>query len=128
MNIDIQIIKENGKPAFAVVPFNEWVEIVDHFEEMEDIAEAKAISARIASGEEETIPHEFVKKLIEKEEHPLRLWRKYRGFTLQALAELVGVTKSALSMIETGKSQPSIKRLKALADALNCDMDDLLLI
>lgn len=93
---------------------------------MKDIADATLISSRIASGDEETYPHEFVEKLIERKEHPMRLWRKYRGFTLQKLAGKVGVTKSALSMIETGKSHPSGKRLKALADALQCDMEDLI--
>lgn len=97
---------------------------VEHLEEMKDIADAALISSRIARGDEETFPHEFVEKLIDRKEHPMRLWRQYRGFTLQKLAEKVGVTKSTLSMIETGKSQPSGKLLKALADALRCDMED----
>ena len=68
--MNIQIIEHNGAPEYAIVPFREWETIIDHLEELEDIRDARTISAAIAAGEE-TYPHEFVKRLS-SEEIPLR--------------------------------------------------------
>jgi transcriptional regulator with XRE-family HTH domain len=57
----------------------------------------------------------------------LRVWRDYRGFTLAALGKACGVTAAALSQIEKGKREPSASLLKKLAEALRCDMEDLML-
>ena len=43
----------------------------------------------------ETIPGEIVKAILAGES-PLRVWRKHREFTLDALAERVGVSKEYL--------------------------------
>ena len=45
----------------------------------------------------ETIPGEVVKAILNGES-PLRVWRKHREFTLDALAERVGVSKEYLSL------------------------------
>ena len=47
-------------------------------EELEDIRDARTISAAIAAGEE-TYSHEFVKRLS-SDESPLKVWREYRKF------------------------------------------------
>lgn len=124
MKTKVEIIKENGKSVSVVVPIKKWEIMIKQLETMNDILDAQRISSEIESGEGETFPHDFVKKLVEKKDHPLRLWRKYRGLTLLQLAKMVGVTKSALSMIENGKSTPSGKLLKLLSVALKCEMED----
>lgn len=53
-------------------------------------------------------------------------WRDYRGFTLAALGKTCVVTAAALSQIEKGKREPSASLLKKLAEALRCDMEDLM--
>ena len=47
----------------------------------------------------ETIPGEVVKAILAGES-PLRVWRKHRELTLDALAERVGVSKGYLSQVE----------------------------
>ena len=42
------------------------------------------LSARIASGEDETFPGEFVDRLLSGE-HPLTVWREYRRMTRAAV-------------------------------------------
>jgi len=121
----IQIIKHNDKPEYAVVPFNEWEALIRRLEELEDLYEARAISASIADGEE-TYPSEFVERLLLSGEHPLKIWREYRGFTLAVLAKECGVSSPALSQIETGKRTPRVDLLSKLAKALRCDIEDLL--
>ena len=116
--MSVQIIEENGKPAFAVVPMAEWDALIQRLEDLEDIAAGKKAET------EENFPTEFVLRLLGGE-HPLRVWREYRGMTLQALAEASGVTRSMLSMIENFKTKPSSELLSRLAAQLGCDMDDL---
>jgi DNA-binding XRE family transcriptional regulator len=113
-----QIIELNGVPAFAVVPVAEWNALLARLEEVQDIAEAKA------ARDGESFPTEFADRLLSGES-PLRVWRDYRGLTLQALAGVCGVTRQMLSMIEHGKAKPSANLLGKLANALDCDMDDL---
>ena len=43
--MNIQIIEHNGAPEYAIVPFSEWETIIDRLEELEDIRDARAISA-----------------------------------------------------------------------------------
>jgi DNA-binding XRE family transcriptional regulator len=121
--MNIQIIENNGAPEYAVIPFVEWQTILDRLEELEDIADARIISATIASGEE-TFPPEFSKRL-NSGETPLKVWRKYRGLTLAALGKQCGVSAAALSQIENGKRSPSVDLLVKLSRFLGCDMDDL---
>ncbi|MDA8164748.1 MAG: helix-turn-helix transcriptional regulator [Desulfobacteraceae bacterium] len=120
----VQIIEHNGAPEYAVVPIGEWQALLDRLEELEDLSEARAVAAAIATGEE-TYPYEFVKRLA-TEEHPLKVWREYRGLTLAALAAACGVSRAALSQIENGKRSPSVELLVKLARALSCDMEDLI--
>lgn len=120
-----QIITSNGKPAFAVLPIAEYERLLALAEDRADIDDARRVAARIGSGEEETFPAEFVAALLAGKTRPLRLWRKHRGLTLEALGEACGVTRSALSQIESGKTRASARLLRKLANALSCDMDDL---
>lgn len=113
-----QIIHMDGKPAFAVVPIDEWNALLEQLEMLQDIADAKAAL------QEETLPLAFVERRLAGES-PLRLWREHRGLTLQALAERVGCTRQMLSMIEHGKTSPSADLLARLAAALGVDMDDI---
>lgn len=113
-----QFIELNGVPAFAVVPVAEWNALLARLEDVQDIADAKA------ARDSESFPAEFADRLLAGES-PLRVWRDYRGLTLQALAETCGVTRQMLSMIEHGKAKPSADLLAKLAAALGSDMDDL---
>lgn len=56
-----------------------------------------------------------------------REWRKHRGFTQEDLAEIVGVTPSTVSQIETGKQGFTDSTLWAFASALSCEPADLLI-
>ena len=119
----LQTIKQNGQPAFVVVPVAEWDSIMARLEEREDIADATRQKAAVRAGEE-TLPAEIVARLTSGES-PLKVWREYRGFTLRSLAAKIGISSAAVSKIETGKSHPTVATLGKLAAELGCDMEDL---
>lgn len=57
----------------------------------------------------------------------IRSWRKFRGYTLENLAERVGITHASLSRIERGEQPYNQDLLGLLADALTCEPADLLI-
>ena len=56
----------------------------------------------------------------------LRRARQARGLSLRRLAEVVGVSPSLISQVETGRAKPSVNTLYALASELGVSLDSLL--
>jgi len=55
----------------------------------------------------------------------LKLARVEKDFTQQQLAELVGVTRQTIGLIEAGKYNPTIKLCLILATVTNKKLDEL---
>jgi DNA-binding XRE family transcriptional regulator len=107
-------------------------EVIERLQdELEDVADAAFMQQlerdRKAGGDTgEVFPAELVHRLLNNGEHPLRVWREYRGLTMQELEKKSGVKQSYISEIETRKKAGSVATLKALADALSLTVDDLI--
>lgn len=121
MNAEVMTLKG---VKYAVLPFEAWEKIIEALEDAQDIADAKEISAKIASGEMECFPSSVVDALIDGE-NPIKVYREYRGMTQAELALKVGLSVEMIKKIEGGKSDGSVKTLKAIATALNLDLDDI---
>lgn len=126
MNAQVQVIEKDGRAEYAVLPIEVFRRLVELAEDAEDIRDLKAALHELETGEDEVIPEEIADRLLDGEEHPLRVWRDFRGMTQGALAEQVGVGKSYISQIEAGKKAGSATVLAALAKALAVDVDDLI--
>lgn len=116
--MNAQHIEIHGNPAFVVVPVSELESLLARLEALQDLADAKGAMT------EESFPVELADRLLAGDPL-LRVWREYRGLTLQALAESCGVSRQMLSMIEHGRTAPSVSLLSRLSSALRCDMGDL---
>jgi DNA-binding XRE family transcriptional regulator len=123
MKEDIQIIERDGKPEWAVLPYEEYLELIEQTELLEDIRDFDRISAAIESGKEELIPSEVVYAILDGE-NPIKIWREYRKLTQQQLADTVGISKPYLSQIETGKRTGKTEMLSAIAKALDVSLDE----
>jgi DNA-binding XRE family transcriptional regulator len=121
-----QIIEKEGKPEYAVIPYSEYEQLLDLAESAQDQMDGKIALGELARGEDEVIPGEVVDRFLEGKEHPLKIWREYRGLTQETLGRNAEVGKSYISQIEAGKKVGSAKVLRALAVALRVDIDDLL--
>ncbi len=95
-------------------------------EEQADIDAAKAAVARIESGEEIPIPHDFAMRIIAGES-PVKVHREWRGMTQAELASKAGLTQGALSDIERGRRSPGLQAAKALASALGVPIGNLVM-
>ncbi len=121
-----QIIERDGKPEYAVLPYNDYLALLELAEDVRDAEDAKKAVHELFSGEDEAIPAEIAHRLIARNEHPLKIWREYREFTQEALGGAAGIGKSYISQIEAGSKPGSARVLKVLAGVLRVDMEDLL--
>ena len=69
-----------------------------------------------------TLPNAFAMRVLDGE-HPVTVWREYKGLTMSALAKASGVSKGYLSEIEAGKKPGSVEAYKAVAAALDLPVD-----
>ena len=123
--MSVQVIERNGQPEWAILPYEEYLQLVEQAEIFQDIQDYDRIKAAVESGEEEVIPAEVAYTLAEGES-PVKVWREYRQLTQQQLAELVGMSVPFLSQIETAKRKTSMKTMVAIAKALRVTVDDLI--
>lgn len=103
----------------------EYDRLRDAAEDLADLQSYDRVKAALAAGEEELIPAQFVKRIIDGES-PVRVFRDFRGLTQVALSEASGVNRVYIAEIEAGKKPGSAQTLKALAGALGVQVDDLI--
>lgn len=120
---NVQLILKEGRPEYAVMPYELYTQLVGDAEMLQDIIDYNEAKARIESGEEELIPATVTFAIIDGE-NPVKVWREYRGLTQQQLADDAGISAAYLSQIETGKRAGKTAVLQAIARALNLTLDD----
>jgi ribosome-binding protein aMBF1 (putative translation factor) len=118
-----QIVEISGQ-KMALLPMADYERLIEIAEDQADISGAIAAQKRLQDGEE-LIPSELVYAIMDGE-NPLRAWRKYRGLTIEALAAMTTIRQSMLSMLENGKAQGKPAHWRALAEALNVAIEDII--
>jgi DNA-binding XRE family transcriptional regulator len=103
--------------------------LLDRLEDAEDNARLDRIATREnklgkTAARADYLPVELVDRLIAGE-HPVRVWRRHRRLTREALAATAGVAPSYLTEIETRKKPGSFDALAKLATALQISLDDI---
>jgi DNA-binding XRE family transcriptional regulator len=118
----------------------DWESLVSAFDEMdedqddiaavmaaraEDAAVAARLESELGTAVEVTIPIEVIKAELDGA-HPIRAWRKHRGWTQADLAMKSGVARDLIAQIETRRKNGSIESLSRLARTLAVPMEALL--
>ena len=92
-------------------------------EDHEDIEAYHRFKERLAHGEEELIPAEFVNRMLDGESS-VKVWREFRGMTVQDLADRAGVSAAHILQIETG-DRASEYAIDKIAAVLGVTVEDL---
>jgi DNA-binding XRE family transcriptional regulator len=108
-HIEPQIIMQDGKPAFAVIPWEDYQKLTRHDRDETDV----------------WIPHEVVKANVIIGVSMIRAWREYFGMTQRELARRAGMTQPALARLEKSGSKPRISTLKKIAAAMDLTLEQL---
>ncbi len=102
---EVQIIEQNGKPAFAVIPYEAYLKLLPP--------------------EESTIPHEVVGLVVKNGMNLIKAWRTYLGLTQSQVAKEAGISQAALSQMENKEKNLRTKTLEKLAIAMKLDVEQL---
>lgn len=110
MNVhtDIQIIRQDGKPVFAVVPYDQWLKLTG------------------SEDENVYIPHQVVGYQIKEGLSLIAAWRKHLKITQKELAVKAGMTQAAISQIEKPDSKPQEKTVEKIARAMGLNVEQLI--
>ena len=117
-----QIIEKDGKPEYAVIPYAEYLRLLQALEDKADAAVVAEFHEAYQAGRESLVPAEILRRELEGES-PVKLWREHRGLTQQELAEKTGMSKPYISQIESGKRQGTIDTLAAIARVLDVPLE-----
>jgi DNA-binding Xre family transcriptional regulator len=108
----------------VVLPVGDYQTLVDAAEMADDVATYDEIKRKLASGEEELIPAEYVDRMLAGENRVM-VWREFRGLSGSELSDKAGISQAYLSQIESGKRSGTVATLKKIAIALGLAVDDL---
>ena len=119
-----QMIDTPGGERMVVLPLKEYESLCEAAEDLADIQAYDKVQQRLATGEDEMIPAAFANRILDGESS-VRVWREYRGLNVKDLAAKADISAAYLSQIEGGDREGSVATMKALAAALDLDLDDL---
>ena len=110
-HIKPQIIISEGKPAFAVIPWEKYQSLLEKTAE--------------ADNSDILFPNEVVKANA-RGDCLIKAWREYLGFTQKELAEKTGMKQSAIARIESSDKLPRKSTLKKFARVMDIDVEQLI--
>jgi ribosome-binding protein aMBF1 (putative translation factor) len=97
--INHQIIEKDGKPLFVLVPYDEYLTLVEREETI-------------------TVPQGVVEKHILENMSLIRAWREHLGLAQQEVAQKMGVSQSAYSQMEKAEANLRQATINKIARAL----------
>jgi DNA-binding XRE family transcriptional regulator len=107
---ETQIIEYGGKPAFAVIPWEEYQRLINN---QMDPDEADV-----------EFPHDVVAANV-MGDSLIKAWREYLGLTQEELATKAGIQQPALARMEKPDARPRTGTLKKLAEAMGISVEQL---
>jgi DNA-binding XRE family transcriptional regulator len=116
------ILEHDGKPAYVVIPYDQWRDLLAQVEEMEEV---RAYDQAKARGDQEAVPIAVADALLAGQ-GAIRVWREYRGLTQQQLANAAAIRRAYVAQLEAGRRRGSPPVLGRIADALGIEIDDLI--
>ena len=103
---NVQIIKKDGKPAFAVIPYEDYLSL-------------------LPKDENATVPHEVVGLVIKKGMNLVKAWRTHLGLTQKEVAKKAGISQAAFSQMEKSTNELRTITLEKLARAMGISVEQL---
>ena len=122
--MSVQIIKQDDKPEWAVIPYETYLELVEKAEILLDIQDYDSAKASLLRGDDELIPSEIVYAILDGD-NAIKVWREFRQMSQQELAEKAGISIPYLSQLETNKRTGSIEVLSAIAKTLDVSIENI---
>lgn len=120
--MSVQVIKQDDQPEWAVIPYDQYLELVENAEMLQDIQDYDRARVSLEGGLDELISADVVNAILEGE-NIIKVWREYRGLSQTQLAKKAGISVPYLSQLESGKRKGTIESLSSIAKALNLSLE-----
>jgi hypothetical protein len=90
------ILKHGGKPAYVVVRYGLWRDLLAQIEEVDAV---RAYDLAKARADQETVPIAVADALLAGQSS-IRVWREYRGLTQEQLASAAAIRTARLDVAD----------------------------
>jgi DNA-binding XRE family transcriptional regulator len=108
--IEPQVIKQGEKPAFAVIPWEVYQELVKNY---------------VPDESDVWFPQEVVEANVVRGDSLLKAWREYLGLTQAEVAKRAKMSQPAYAKIEKPGTNPRTTTLRKLSKALGISLEQL---
>ena len=105
-----QIIKKDDKPAFAVIPWDVYQELVKNY---------------IPDESDVWFPQEVVEANVVRGDSLLKAWREYLDLTQAEVAKRAGMSQPAYAKLEKPDANPRTATLHKIAKAFGISLEHL---
>jgi len=113
MQLNPTIIHACGKPAFAVLPWDDYLALT--------VPRAQPDLRRIPA--DGTIPHEVIVRMTESDCSIIRAWREYLGLTQTEIAARLGIRQPSYAGMEAPGARIRKSTRERIAAALGVAFD-----
>ena len=104
MNYHPTILETNGKPAFVVLPYDEYI---------------KLIGAKVPRNPaDDSVPHEVVRMQVKNDWSLIRAWREYLDITQAEMASRLDIRQPSYAAMEAVDAKPKKITRERIAAAL----------
>ena len=117
MNLHPTIVEADGKPAFVVLPYAEYLELT-----RAHVAPERSDARIPADG---SIPHEVVLLMTEHDWSIIRAWREYLGVTQTEMAARLDIRQPSYAAMEATDARPRRATRERIAVALGLHFEQL---
>ncbi|HEY9274684.1 MULTISPECIES: helix-turn-helix transcriptional regulator [Achromobacter] len=117
MRLHPTILESDGKPAFVVLPYSEYLALTGA-----PAAIARRPPRIPADG---TIPHEVVTLMTSNGWSIVRSWREYLGITQVDMAARLGIRQPSYAAMESADANPRRSTRERIAAALGVHFDQI---
>jgi DNA-binding XRE family transcriptional regulator len=98
---NVQVIRQNGVPAFAVIPYDDYLAMLPK-----------------ENTDPDSVPREVAEKAILEDMPLIKAWRLHLGMTQKEVGKKAGITQAALSQMERAENTNRTATLEKLALAM----------
>jgi DNA-binding XRE family transcriptional regulator len=114
MDLHPTVLESCGKPAFVVLPYDEYMAL---------IGQRHGNTRRVPA--DGTIPHEVVELMVANDWSIVRAWREYLGITQVEMAKRLGIRQPTYVGMEAPGARPRRSTRLRIADAMGLHIDQL---
>lgn len=113
MSVHPTILESNGKPAFVVLPYDEYLKL----------AGLERPSGRIPA--DGTTPHEVMRLHVKNDWSMIRAWREHLGLTQAEMAKRLEIRQPSYAAMEAPEAKPKKATRERIAAAMGISLEQL---